>query len=222
MVIESGTDSSGKETQSRLLFAGLQKEYERVKKVEFPNYNSRSSALIKMYLQGEFGDRAEDVNCFAASTFYAVDRYASYLREWKRLYDQGWIIIADRYTTSNMVHQGGKLSSREERIDYLAWLEDLEFKKFGLPVPDCVVLLDVPLDKSRELLRERGNKKRGEERDIHEEDFEHLKDSYDNALWLADRYDWVRIDCIRKGELRSVDDIQGEIYRRVSDRLNLD
>lgn len=221
IVIESGTDSSGKATQSRLLFERLRDDYERVEKIEFPDYDSRSSALIKMYLQGEFGDRAEDVNCYAASTFYAVDRYASYLREWKGLYQRGWIIIADRYTTSNMVHQGGKLSSLEERAEYLNWLEDLEFKRFGLPAPDCVVLLDVPPGRSRKLLQEREAMKSGGERDIHEEDFKHLKEAYDNALWLAERYDWVRIECIREGELRTIENIHGEIYRRVCNRLNL-
>ena len=211
IVIESGTDSSGKETQSKLLCKRLVENH-KVIRVEYPNYDSSSSALIKMYLKGEFGEKAEDVNCYAASTFYAVDRFASFQKEWKEMYENGWIIVADRYTTSNMVHQGAKISDRGEKVEYLEWLRDLEHGKFGLPVPDLVVLLDMSPQKSKELLRKRKTYKSGEERDIHEDDFAYLINSYNNACWLAERYGWKTVNCLQDGKLRSVEDIHSEIH----------
>ena len=144
-VIESGTDGSGKATQTKKLFDRLVEDGYRVRKVEFPNYDSDSSALIKMYLNGDFGDKADDVDAYIASTFYAADRYASYKLGWEDFYLNGGIILADRYTTSNMVHQASKMDSTDDKEKFLDWLDDFEYGLYKIPRPDGVFFLDVPL-----------------------------------------------------------------------------
>ena len=166
LIIIDGSDGSGKATQSLKLFQRLQEEGYKVKKVEFPDYNSDSSALIKMYLNGSFGSDPNDVNPYVASSFYAVDRYASYVTKWKQFYEEGGIILSDRYTTSNMVHQAAKIEDQVEKDKYLNWLWDYEFNLFGLPIPDAVVFLDVPAEYSRKLMEERLNKFTGTEKRI--------------------------------------------------------
>lgn len=216
IVIESGTDSSGKATQTRKLYQRLQSEGYRVKQVEFPDYDSDSSALIKMYLQGKFGENPADINSYAASTFFAVDRYASYQQKWKDFYLQGGIILADRYTTSNMVHQACKFQNEEEKTGFLEWLRDLEYKKFNLPQPDRVILLDVPPQTSRELMHRRGSNGH----DIHESDLQYLKSTYQNALWIAKRYSWDIIKCTGDNKLKSIDRIHNEIYSLIADEIS--
>ncbi|WP_163195601.1 dTMP kinase [Clostridium thermarum] len=216
LIIIDGSDGSGKATQSLTLFARLQTEGFKVKKVEYPDYNSDSSALIKMYLNGDFGSNPEDVNPYVASTFYAVDRYASYKMKWKDFYDEGGIILADRYTTSNMVHQASKIKSQEEKERFLNWLWDYEFNIFGLPIPDKVIFLDVPPEYSRKLMEERLNKFTGEEKkDIHERNSKFLEESYYNAKWIAKKYNWVNIDCVENGSMLSIDEIHKKIYDNI-------
>jgi dTMP kinase len=164
IIIEAGSDASGKATQTKKLFVRMKAGKHNIRKVEYPNYKSDSSALVKMYLNGEFGDKPEDVNAYAASTFYSVDRYASYMKEWKRQYENGGIILADRYTTSNMVHQASKIDDTAEWERYLDWLWDLEFVKLGLPVPDMVIFLDVPPDITNGLISKRNNKITGDQK----------------------------------------------------------
>ncbi|MFW5986206.1 MAG: dTMP kinase [Halanaerobiales bacterium] len=212
IVIESGTDSSGKATQTRKLYQRLIDEGYRAKKVEFPDYDSDSSALIKMYLGGEFGDDPADINSYAASTFFAVDRYASYQQKWKEFYLQGGIIVADRYTTSNMVHQACKFEEREQKVEFLEWLRDLEYNRFNLPEPDCVLLLDVPPDISQKLMYKRNPP---ENRDIHENDLEYLKNTYQNALWIAKKYNWKIIECTDNKNIKTVSQIHKKIYSLV-------
>lgn len=211
IVIESGTDASGKATQSEKLYRRLKRQGYQVHKVEYPNYQSQSSALVRMYLQGEFGQNPGDVNSYVASTFFAVDRYASFHKEWKRLYEEGDIIIADRYTTSNMVHQASKIADLEERQEFLDWLWDLEFNKFTLPVPDIVIFLDMPPEQSHTLMKGRENKTR----DIHEKDRQYLLETYKNADWIAGKFNWHRINCLKNGDLKSIAEIHEEIYRVV-------
>ena len=151
IIIEAG-DGSGKATQTKALYEHLCREGYRVHRVEFPDYAADSSMLVRMYLRGDFGGHAEDVNAYAASTFFAVDRYASYRMKWKKAYEAGAIILADRYTTSNMVHQAVKLTDREERESFLDWLWDFEFGKLGLPVPDKVVFLDMDPEVADQLI----------------------------------------------------------------------
>ena len=214
LIIIEGSDGSGKATQTKKLYDRLEAENYKIKKVEFPNYNSGSSALVKMYLRGDFGKNATDVDPYVCSTFYAVDRYASFKTGWEEFYNNGGIIICDRYTTSNMVHQASKIDK------YLDWLNDLEFNLYKIPKPDCAIFLDVPVEVSKSLMQDRNNKITGEsEKDIHESDFEYLKKSYENSLYIADKYDWKRINCVENNQLRTINDIHNEIYSIIEDEI---
>ena len=219
LIIIEGSDGSGKATQTKKLYDRLEQNNYNIKKVEFPNYDSESSALVKMYLRGDFGKHAEDVDPYVCSTFFAVDRYASFKTEWEEFYNDGGIIICDRYTTSNMIHQASKMEV-EERDKYLEWLNDLEFNLYKIPKPDCVIFLDVPVEMSQKLMKDRNNKITGEsEKDIHESDFDYLKKSYENSLYIAKKYDWQRINCIKDDNMRTIDDIHEEIYSIVEDKI---
>ncbi|MCC0645833.1 MULTISPECIES: dTMP kinase [unclassified Clostridioides] len=219
IIIESGSDASGKATQTKKLYERLKKEGYMIKKVEYPNYESQSSALVKMYLRGDFGKNASDVDPYIASTFFTADRYASFKTDWEEFYNKGGIIIADRYTTSNMVHQASKMDIGD-REKYLNWLADYEFNLFKIPQPDCVVFLDVPIEFSEKLMENRKNKITGEkEKDIHESDIEYLEKSYNNALYIADKYDWKKINCVSDNKLRSIESIHNEVYEIVLDSI---
>lgn len=218
IIIESGSDGSGKATQTEKLYNRLKSEGYRVKKVTFPNYESESSALVKMYLRGDFGKNAEDVDPYTASTFFAMDRYASYKTCWGEFYESGGIVISDRYTTSNMVHQGAKMASGKELEDYLDWLYNLEYSIYKIPEPDRVIFLDVDPDISQKLMQDRENKMDGgKEKDIHESDIDYLKKSYRNALRIADKYSWEKVNCVEDGKLMGIDKIAEIIYRKAKD-----
>lgn len=220
VIVIEGCDGSGKATQTKRLYERLMKEGYKVKKVEYPNYNSDSSALVKMYLSGQFGDAPEDVNPYVASTFYAVDRFASYKTDWKKFYDDGGIIIADRYTTANMVHQASKIENSEEKSNFLNWLWEFEFKIFALPLPDCVFFLDMPPEYSRRLMEERANKITGDkEKDIHEKDYNYLVHSYNNSCEISERYKWHKIKCVENERIRTVEDIHDEIYKEAVENI---
>ena len=215
-VIESGTDSSGKATQANKIYNRLLQEGFDVMKVEFPDYNSDSSALVKMYLSGRFGTDPNSVNPYACSTFYAVDRFASYKTVWKSFYKNGGIVIADRYTTSNMIHQAGKLKDIQEKEKYLNWLWDLEFVKMQLPVPDKVIFLDVIPEVSNKLMKNRKNKfDSNAPKDIHERNKQHLTDAYENALFIANKYNWHRINCVKNNKMKSIEEIHELIYQEI-------
>lgn len=216
LIVIEGSDSSGKATQAKLLFEKLKSLNMNVRKVEFPDYKSNSSALVKMYLNGEFGKNADQVNPYAASTFYSADRFASYQTQWKSFYENGGIVLADRYTTSNMVHQASKIKDKNEKKIFLDWLWDLELVKFGLPVPDKVIFLNMPPEFSVKLMEQRKNKFTGKnEKDIHENNFEFLSNSYNNACDIATKYNWVKINCISEGKLRTIVKIHEEVYNSV-------
>ena len=216
LIVLEACDGSGKATQTKKLYDRLLLEHKNVLKVEYPDYNSNSSALIKMYLNGEFGDKPDDVNAYAASTFYAVDRYASFKKSWKDFYDKGGIILADRYTTSNMVHQAAKIHDEEEKNKFLTWLWELEFKLMGLPVPDAVIFLDVPPEYGKKLMLNRKNKFTGkDDKDIHEKNMNYLVDSYNNACKIADKYNWIRINCISNNNIKSIEQIHNDIYKNI-------
>ena len=215
IIIESGSDASGKATQTEKLYKRLVEDGHAIKKVEYPNYKSDSSALVKMYLNGDFGKKPSDVDPYVASTFYAVDRYASFKTEWESLYNEGNIILADRYTTSNMVHQASKMDIKDRDV-YLDWLDDYEFNMYKIPRPDCVIFLDVPIEISKTLMENRKNKITVEsKKDIHESDLNYLEKSYNNSLHIANKYGWNKINCVENNELRSVDSIHEEIYEVV-------
>jgi dTMP kinase len=213
IIIEAG-DGCGKATQTARLYERLLAEGYPVKKVEFPDYASPSSALIKMYLNGDFGTQPDSVNAYAASAFFAADRYASYKTTWGEWYRQGGIILADRYTTSNMVHQAVKITDEMERNNFLNWLWDLEFAKFGLPIPNLVLFLDVPPECSSKLLAERSSKTGGEQ-DIHERDNDYLTRCYHSYRLIAARYGWKSIECVTSKGLKSIDQIHQDIYQSV-------
>lgn len=220
IIIESGSDASGKATQTKKLYDRLLEEGYKIKKVEYPNYQGESSALVKMYLRGDFGKNPSDVDPYIASTFYAADRYASFKTEWEQFYNEGGIIIADRYTTSNMVHQASKMDIKD-RDKYLDWLVEYEFNMYKIPSPDCVVFLDVPIDFSKKLMENRKNKFTGEEKkDIHESDIDYLTKSYNNSLFIADKYNWNKINCVENDKLRSIESIHEEVYTLVKEKLN--
>ena len=173
IIIEAG-DGCGKATQTKLLYDRLNQAGYKVKKIEYPDYESPACTPVKMYLQGEFGGHVDDVNAYAASVLFAVDRYASYRMKWKKDYEEGTIILADRYTTSNMVHQAVKIEDSKMRDEFLSWLWDTEFTKMGLPVPDKVIFLNMPPDISNKLIDNRA-KKDNRKKDIHEQDKNYLE-----------------------------------------------
>ncbi len=211
LIVIDGLDGSGKNTQSKVLFERLSKEGKKVRLVSFPDYESPACNPVKMYLDGEFGTDPEAVNSFAASTFFAVDRFASFRLDWKKDYDEGGIIIANRYTTANAIHQLTKLPEKEHEA-FLSWLYDFEFVKLGLPVPDLTLLLKVPVEKSLELIDVRGEKK-----DIHE-NAEHLKKAARSAETCAKKWGWKSLSCVDdRGEMFSIEEIGEKIYDLVSD-----
>lgn len=216
LVIE-GLDGSGKATQAKLLAAWLQQKGLAVKEITFPDYSSDSSALVKMYLSGQFGQKPDDVNAYAASSFFAVDRFASYKTNWGDFYLKGGIVIADRYTTSNAVHQCSKLPP-EQWENFLNWLFDYEFHLLGLPAPDRVVYLQVDPVVSQRLMT---NRYHGDEskKDVHEKDLEYLSRSRQAAEFCAAHLQWVTVHCTTGDSMRSIEDIQAEIQELTEEIL---
>lgn len=216
IIIIEGSDGSGKQTQATKLYEYIKKYRDNTIKITFPNYKSESSALVKMYLSGEFGDDATEINAYTSSLFFAVDRIATYIKNFKKYYLEDYIIISDRYTTSNMVHQASKLETKKEVDDYLSWLEDLEYTKMGLPRPNVVIFLNVPYEYTKKNIENRENKITGEmEKDIHEKNEEYLKKTYQNSLYVAKKMGWKIIDCIKEGKMRSIEDIHNEIILKL-------
>ena len=217
LFVIDGTDGSGKQTQSLMLKKRFDEEKINYMQISFPNYNSPSSSLVKMYLSGEFGKNAKDVSAYIASTFYAADRYATFKTEGlDEYYNNGGIILADRYTTANMVHQAGKIKDAEERQKFLDWLLDFEFNLYGLPKPTRTFFLNMPTEYAIELMKNRENKfTHTQAKDIHESDSNHLQDSYNAACSLVNKYDWYEVKCVENGKIRTIEDIHEEIYEEV-------
>lgn len=214
LIVIEGTDGSGKSTQFRLLTDRLESEQVKFQKLVFPQYSEPSSALIRMYLSGEFGKSPSDVNAYAASAFYSVDRYASYRKVWGKWYEEGGLVVSDRYTTSNAVHQTSK-EPEDKREDFLNWLYDFEYDKLGLPRPDLVIYLDVPTDFTEKMLRHRETETHTHA-DIHEQDMQYLATCRRMGRAAAEHYGWTVIRCVRDGAMRSMEDIHEEIYRHVA------
>lgn len=218
MIVFEGTDGSGKSTQFKLLCDRVNREGKSFRQLVFPRYDQPSSALIRMYLGGEFGKNPGDVNPYAASAFYAVDRYASLKQDWGDYYQEGGLILTDRYTTSNAVHQGAKCSP-EERPDFLRWLDDFEHNKLGLPRADLVLYLDMPTEKSIELLRSR-EASTHTKADIHELDTGYLALCRKSALQAAEILGWTVIPCVNeRGELRTIEEIHQQLWALVRPML---
>ena len=213
LIVIEGTDGSGKSTQFRLLSQRLEAEGKNFRHLVFPRYSEPSSALIRMYLGGEFGGSPADVNAYAASAFYAVDRYASFKQDLGQWYTEGGLVLSDRYATSNAVHQASK-EPEEGQDAYLQWLYDFEYSKLGLPKPDLTIYLDVPTDYTERLLRHR-EQDTNTQADIHEKDGEYLATCRKTGKMAAEFYGWKQIECVREGRMRSIEDIHEEIYAAV-------
>ncbi|MBR4111264.1 MAG: thymidylate kinase [Clostridia bacterium] len=216
-----GTDGSGKQTQLEKLCEAFDRENIEYAKFSFPRYDNPSSSLVKMYLGGEFGTDAQAISPYTASTFYALDRYACYMQEMKAAIESGKVIILDRYTTANMVHQAGKIKDIEERDKFLDWLYNFEFKDLGLPIPTEVFFLDMPIEKSEELMKNRLNKINNEtQKDIHESNKEHLEAAYDAGMYVAKKYNWNHIKCCdEENNIRTIENIHSEIYNEIKKYL---
>lgn len=213
LIVIEGLDGSGKSTQVSLIKKRIVDSGKRIKQIKLPDYESESSALVRMYLAGEFGSDPSDVNTYATSLFYTVDRYANYNMVWKNDYLNGTIILADRYATSNAVHQMVKLP-KEKWDEYLNWLEDIEYNKVGIPKPDAVIFLDMPVDVSQRLMTERylgdENKK-----DVHESNVDYLKKCHESALYAAKVLNWSVIKCAENDLPRSIEEINEDIFKEI-------
>lgn len=214
LIVIEGLDGSGKATQAQKLYDTLTDMGKNVRKVSFPAYDSDSSALVKMYLRGDFGTSPDSVNPYAASSFYAVDRFASYKTDWQKDYESGAIIIADRYTTSNAIHQCSKLP-KENWDEFLKWLFDFEYNYLGIPAPDSVIYLRVDPDVSQQLMSKRYNSDESK-KDIHERDTEYLRRSRTAADYCADTLNWMSIECTKNGNIKSIEEIFDEIMKAVA------
>lgn len=212
LIVLEGLDGSGKATQAEMLYNRLISAGIKAKKISFPDYDSESSALIKMYLRGDFGKSPSDVDPCAASLFYTVDRFASYKMKWCEFYNNGGIVIANRYTTSNAVHQCCKLPDTLWD-EYLNWLFPLEYNILGLPVPHKVFFLNVEPEVSKELIEKRYS---GDEskKDIHEY-LEYLSKSYESAKYCCEKLNWIEIKCSENGEMRDIKSINDDILTQI-------
>ena len=220
LFVIDGTDGSGKQTQLGELKNRLDKEKIDYRVVSFPNYESKTSTLVKMYLSGEFGTNSKEISPYIASTFYAADRYATYQTELKEYYENDGLILADRYTTSNMIHQAGKIKDKEERDKFLKWLWDFEFNLYKLPIPTEVFFLNMPVEKSLELIANRDNKfTHNSKKDIHESDKNHLIDAYSAACDVAKEYNWYEVKCVKDDKIRTIEDIHEEIYNEIKKHI---
>ncbi len=217
LIIIEGLDGSGKSTQTQLLEDALKKDNIEYRKIKLPDYDSPSSTLVKMYLGGEFGKSADSVNAYAASAFYATDRYSSYMLDWKKDYLSGKVIIADRYSTSNSIYQMEKLPL-EQWDSYLEWSADFEYEKLGIPKPDLVIFLDMPIEVSQKLMTSRYG---GDEnkKDVHEANVEFLKKCRKAALYTAEKQGWTVIQCSDGEKPYSIEEIHEQIINKVKEEL---
>ena len=213
LIVLEGTDGAGKNTQTRLMAQRLEREGVSFRKVDFPRYGSPFAAPVERYLQGDLGKKPGDISAYAASTLYAVDRYASYKEDWGRDYEAGTLILSNRYTTSNAVHQAPKLPEAE-RWAYLDWLFDLEYNRLALPEPDLVIYLDLPTEISAQMLRLR-QEATHTQADIHEQDGDYLRACRESAQEIVERLGWRRVDCSRDGAIRTPEDIHNQLWELV-------
>lgn len=213
LIVFEGTDGSGKATQTQLLCQRLEQEGIDFRKIDFPRYGKPSAAMVQEYLDGNLGKKPGDVNAYAASMFYAMDRYASYKQDWGEFYEQGGLIAADRYTTSNAVHQASKLPD-EERDAYLKWLFHTEYELLGLPEPDLVIYLDMPTEITERMMRHR-EQATGTHADIHEQDETYLQKCRANAREVVRTCGWSVVNCAKGDQPRTPQDIHEEVYELV-------
>lgn len=217
LIVLDGIDGSGKSTQFALLTERLTREGAAFRKAVFPRYGEPSSSMIRAYLGGEFGSDPNAVSPYAASTFFFVDRYASYKTDWGDFYNSGGLVLCDRYTTSNAIHQGAKLDG-SALADYLDWLYDFEFRLMELPKPNIVLYMDVDLDTCLAQIKTRQEKTRTRG-DIHEIHPDYLAACFAAGKAAAERLGWIKIRCMENGKMRTVEEIHEDIYLRVREAL---
>ena len=218
LIVIDGLDGSGKATQSKILCDELNKAGIKARHISFPNYGKKGCTLVEMYLNGELSDDPSDINGYASSVFFAADRYTSYITEWKKDYEDSTVIVLDRYTTSNAVHQMSKLD-RSEWESFMDWLFDFEYNKIAIPKPDAVIYLDMDIEISQKLLSERYG---GDEnkKDIHEKSLSYIKACRPAAMFAARKLGWKVIECFSCEEVLSIDVISQKIKETVrSDKL---
>ncbi|MCD8187919.1 MAG: thymidylate kinase [Ruminococcus sp.] len=215
LIVIDGLDGSGKAMQSALLLEEMEKSGRKVMKISLPDYDSPSSEPVKMYLDGRLGKNPDDVNPYAASSFFAIDRFISYTHRWKEFYNNGGIIIADRYTTSNAIHQCSKLP-RDKWDDFIKWLFEYEYEYMQIPEPDMVIYLRSSPELSQKLLQIRygGDKNK---KDIHEMNLEYLRRSRKTADYCTEKFGWSVIECEENGEIRSIEDIHADLMKAVGE-----
>ena len=217
LIVFEGTDGSGKATQSRLLCKRLEREGIPCRKIDFPRYGKPSAVMVQEYLNGKLGKNPGDVNAYAASMFFSMDRYASYKQDWGDFYENGGLVVANRYTTSNAVHQASKLL-KSDRKEYLEWLFHLEYDLLGLPKPDLVIYLDMPTEITERMMRQR-EKDTGTHADIHEQDEVYLKNCRANAKEIVKACGWSVVDCAEDEKPRTPEDIHAQVYQLVKKLL---
>ena len=209
LIVFEGTDGSGKATQSLMLDRSLDGRGLSCRKIDFPRYGNPFAEPASLYLHGALGKKPGDVNAYAASTLFAVDRFASYRQDWGVFFEAGGIVIADRYTTSNAVHQASKLPAGERR-EYVEWLFDLEYRRLGLPVPDLVLYLDMPTEVSNQMRRLR-EEKTGSQADIHEQDDMYQRRCREAAMEIVLEYGWTVIHCASGNRPRTPESIHQQV-----------
>lgn len=219
LIVFEGIDGSGKSTQAEMMCKRLTDEGRQFKRLVFPRYDNQSSALIKMYLSGEFGSAPDSVNPYAASSFFAVDRYASYIQDWREYYQSGGMVVTDRYTTSNALHQGAKIAA-EQREHFFKWLYEYEFKLIGLPAPDIVIYMDIEAELAAKRLRHRQTET-GTNADIHESDIEYLKNCAKSGKQAATQHNWYKVPCVLNENERDIGDMHIEIYNYIFDKAKM-
>ena len=217
IIVIEGLDGSGKATQTKVLAEMLESKGYKVRKLEFPDYANPSSSLVKMYLGGDFGSNPSDVNAYAASAFYAVDRVASFLQFWKKDYEDGTVILSDRYATSNIIYQMSKVED-SQRDEFIEWQNDFEYNKLGIPQPDAVIYLDVEPEVSQKLMEKRYGGDMSK-MDLHERNVKFLLDCRKSALYAAEKCNWKVINCCENGEIKSIENIAEEIKEAIFDIL---
>ena len=217
LIVFEGIDGSGKSAHYRRVCQHLEADGIDYNHIVFPRYDKESSALLRMYLNGEFGSNPSDVNAYIASTFYAVDRVAAYRTDWGEAYNAGGFVLSDRYTTSNAVHQGAKLKN-EELGEFFEWLYDFEYVKLELPKPDLVIYLDVDLETSLARMKHR-QEKTNTSADIHEKDVRYLENCLRVADRAADHYGWLRIPFMTDVIEREIDEKHEEIYSIIKETI---
>lgn len=217
LVVIEGLDGSGKATQTDLLCNALTEMNQKVLHISFPDYNEPSSTLAKMLLEGKLGGEPEDINAYASSAFFSVDRIASFVQFWKKNYENGDIIVADRYTTSNQIYQTATLSN-DQRDNLINWLEDFEYNKLGLPAPNLVIYIDMPPEISQKLMSKRYCGDEGK-KDIYEKNVGFLHKCHKSALYCAVKLGWRKVACFEGEHIRTPEEIHEDIMRIVKSEL---